>query len=320
MLQKIFAMTQNATTERVRRMKFGWTRCGTFAAGAFLALGITVSQASADVLRLGVKPITSQRLLATMTQQYLAPHGYNVQPSWGLSTAIARPALFNGELDMMWEYTGTSLINFHHVYEPLDEMGTFDRVSELDSKLGLTWLSPACNDSYAIAMPETTAQEEGDIRTISQMAERIRQTPDRTHLIAMDIDFGSRPDGMPGLMKHYDVTIPRKDLRSMDAGAVYLALQGGQAYAGEVYNTDGRIQAFGLRVLKDDQRFFPAYNVAPMVRTAYVDQHPDLAARMKAMTDLLDETVMRELNARIDVKGEAVSQVAHDFLIQHHLL
>lgn len=297
----------------------GWIRYCMHATGALVAVGLSLS-ATADNLRLGVKPITSQRLLAEMTQQYLAPHGYNVIPSWGLPTAMARPALANGELDMVWEYTGTSLVNYHHVHEQLDEEGTYRRVSELDGALGLTWLSPACNDTYAIAMPERIAEQEGDIRTLSQLAERIRQTPNVSHLIAMDVEFGNRPDGMPGLMKRYDMSIPRRDLRSMDAGAVYLALQGDQAYAGEVYNTDGRIQAFNLRVLEDDKKFFPAYSVAPMVRTAYVRQHPELAALMKKMTDLLDEHAMREINAQVDVQGMATSKVAHDFLIKHHLL
>lgn len=301
-------------------MKSCWSRCCLYTAGAFAAVGLTLSSAIADVLRVGVKPITSQRLLAEMTQQYLAPHGYTVIPSWGLPTSMARPALANGELDMVWEYTGTSLVNYHHVYEQLDEEGTFRRVSELDGELGLTWLSPACNDTYAIAMPEDIAQQEGDIRTLSQLSAYLRRTSGTSHLIAMDIEFGNRPDGMPGLMKRYEMSIPRRDLRSMDAGAVYLALQGGQALAGEVYNTDGRIQAFNLRVLEDDRHFFPAYSVAPMVRTAYVRQHPDLVVLMKAMTDLLDEHAMREINAQVDVHGQAVSRVAHDFLIQHHLL
>lgn len=301
-------------------MKSGWTRCCMHVGGVLMALGLSLSPASADVLRLGVKPITSQRLLAEMTMQYLTPHGYDVQPSWGIATAIARPALLNNQLDMMWEYTGTSLINSHHIYEQLDEDATFRRVSELDGELGLTWLSPACNDTYAIAMPENIAQQEGDIRTISQFAEHIRKTPEAEHLVAMDIDFGNRPDGMPGLMKHYDLLLKRSDLRSMDAGVVYIALEGGQAFAGEVYNTDGRIQAFNLRVLKDDKNFFPAYSVAPMVRTAYTRQHPELAALMKNMTDLLDEPTMRRINARVDVDGETVSKVAHDFLTQHHLL
>ena len=301
-------------------MRFSWTRCCVYITWMLAAVGSLFSVAVADVLRVGVKPITSQRLLAEMTQQYLAPHGYEVTPSWGLPTSMARPALANGELDMVWEYTGTSLVNYHHVYEQLDEESTFRRVSQLDGELGLTWLSPACNDTYAIAMPEKIAEQEGDIRTLSQLADYLRRTPDVSHLIAMDIEFGNRPDGMPGLMKRYDMSIPRRDLRSMDAGAVYLALQGQQALAGEVYNTDGRIQAFNLRVLKDDKHFFPAYSVAPMVRTAYVRQHPDLVTLMKALTDLLNEHAMREINARVDVDGQSVSNVAHDFLTQHHLL
>lgn len=276
--------------------------------------------AHAAPLRQGAQAFTEQRLLATMTEMYLAQHGYRVDTKWGLTVSMTRPAQLNNELDLVWEYIGTSLIEYHHIDELLDEKASFNRVAELDGELGLTWLTPAFNNTYAIAMPEGVAQRLGNIRTLSEYARYVRSTPERQHLFAMDIEFGGRADGMPGMSKRYELALKRGDKRSMDAGLVYLALQDEQAEAGVVYNTDGRIQAFGLRVLQDDLHYFPAYNVAPIVRTDYLKAHPDLGPLLKALTDTLDETTMRRLNGSVDVDGRSVSQVAHDYLVQQHLL
>lgn len=276
--------------------------------------------AQAATLRQGAQSFTEQRLLATMTEMYLAQHGYKVDTTWGLTVSITRPAQLNNELDIVWEYIGTSLIEYHHIDELLNEEESFKRVSDLDGQLGLTWLSPAFNNTYAIAIPESMAQKIGNPHTLSEYARYVRETPERSHLFAMDVEFGSRADGMPGMAKRYDLRLSRGDRRSMDAGLVYLALQGEQAEAGVVYNTDGRIQAFGLRVLQDDLHYFPAYNVAPIVRSDYLNAHPDLAPLLKALTDTLDEDTMRHLNGSVDVEGRSVSQVAHDYLVQQHLL
>lgn len=276
--------------------------------------------AQGAVLRQGAQAFTEQRLLATMTEMYLAKHGYQVKTSWGLTVSMTRPAQLNNELDMVWEYIGTSLIEYHHVDELLDERQSFQRVYDLDRALGLTWLSPAFNNTYAIAMPEGIAQKVGNPRTLSDYVRYVRETPERHHLFAMDVEFDGRADGMPGMAKRYGLNLNRGDKRSMDAGLVYLALQAEQAEAGVVYNTDGRIQAFGLRVLQDDLHYFPAYNVAPIVRSDYLAAHPDLAPLLKALTDTLDESTMRRLNGSVDVEGRSVSQVARDYLVQQHLL
>lgn len=280
-----------------------------------------VNTAQADTLRLAAKPFTEQRVLATLTQQYLEKHGYDVQITWGVSTSVIRPAQLNNELDMVWEYTGTSLIVYNHVTEVMDAEQSFARVAELDGKRGLSWLAPTrFNNTYAVAMPEEFAAREGDLHTLSQFAARLRNTPEQFHLFAMDYDIGGRIDGVPGMMKRYDFTLSRNEARSMDTGLVYLALRNRQAYAGVVSVTDGRIGAFGLRVLEDDVHYFPAYNAAPAVRTDYMQAHPDLAVLLKPLAEALDDDTMRALNTRVDVHGEAIAQVAHDFLIQHHLL
>lgn len=109
----------------------------------------------------------------------------------------------------------------------------------------------------------------------------------------------------------------RQNIRQMDAGLVYTALRNGQVFAGLVYTTDGRLNAFKLKLLEDDKHYFPDYTAAPVVRQAFLDAHPKLAEELKPLAELFDDDTMRQLNARVDVDHQSPSAVAADFLRQH---
>ncbi|MDE1169247.1 MAG: glycine betaine ABC transporter substrate-binding protein, partial [Pseudomonas sp.] len=111
----------------------------------------------------------------------------------------------------------------------------------------------------------------------------------------------------------------RNDIRQMDAGLVYTALRNGQVFTGLVYTTDGRLNAFHLKLLEDDKHYFPDYTAAPVVRQVFLDAHPDLAPLLKPLAESLDDETMRQLNAKVDVEHQSPSVVAADFLRQHPL-
>ncbi|WP_277343600.1 glycine betaine ABC transporter substrate-binding protein, partial [Pseudomonas viridiflava] len=100
---------------------------------------------------------------------------------------------------------------------------------------------------------------------------------------------------------------------------VYTAMRNGQVFAGLVYTTDGRLDAFKLKVLEDDKHYFPDYTAAPVIRQAYLDQHPEMADLLKPLAELLDNATMRALNAKVDVDHQSPSTVAAEFLRQHPL-
>lgn len=147
----------------------------------------------------------------------------------------------------------------------------------------------------------------------------LRDEAKTNHLVALDTEFANRSDGLDGMVKLYDMNLTRNNIRQMDAGLVYTALRNGQVFAGLVYTTDGRLNAFGLKLLEDDKHYFPDYTAAPVVRQAYLDAHPQLAEQLKPLAELFDDETMRQLNARVDVDHESPSKVAADFLRQHPL-
>jgi osmoprotectant transport system substrate-binding protein len=263
---------------------------------------------------------TEQTLLAEITSQYLRAKGYDVQVTGGLGSNLARSAHESGQLDMLWEYTGVSLVAYNHVTEKLDSEQSYTRVKELDGKKDLVWLTPSrFSNTYALALPKNVADAYPQINTISDLNRVLRDEAKTNHLVALDTEFANRSDGLDGMVKLYGMNLTRKNIRQMDAGLVYTALRNGQVFAGLVYTTDGRLNAFKLKLLEDDKHYFPDYTAAPVVRQAYLDAHPQLAGQLKPLAELFDDDTMRQLNARVDVDHESPSAVAADFLRQHPL-
>jgi osmoprotectant transport system substrate-binding protein len=295
--------------------------CTLIAGVSLLLTGfVQAAETSAErpLLRIGARVFTEQTMLAELTAQYLRDKGYQVQITGGLGSNLARSAQESGQLDMLWEYTGVSLVAYNHVDEKLDSEQTYQRVKELDAKKGLVWLSPSkFNNTYALALPDKVAQQYPQINTMSDLTVVLKDEAKKRHIVALDTEFANRSDGLVGMVKHYDMNLNRENTRQMDAGLVYTALRNGQVFAGLVYTTDGRLNAFKLKVLQDDKHYFPDYTAAPVIRKEYLDKHPQLAAQLKPLADLLDNQTMIALNARIDVDHESPTAVAAEFLRAH---
>lgn len=276
--------------------------------------------ADKPLLRIGARVFTEQTLLAELTAQYLRGKNYDVQITSGLGSTLARSAQETGQLDLVWEYTGVSLVSYNHIDEKLDSQQSYERVKALDAKKGLTWLSPSkFNNTYALALPKKTADQYPQINSMSDLSTVLKDEAKEGHIVALDTEFANRSDGLVGMVKHYDMNLNRENTRQMDAGLVYTALRNGQVFAGLVYTTDGRLNAFRLKVLQDDKHYFPDYTAAPVIRQAYLAEHPDLTGLLKPLADLLDDATMGELNARVDVDHQSPSAVAADFLRTHPL-
>ncbi|PVZ58155.1 glycine/betaine ABC transporter substrate-binding protein [Pseudomonas sp. B1(2018)] len=291
-----------------------------FLLGCVLLCAGFAQAAEKPLIRIGARVFTEQTLLAEITAQYLRAKGYDVQVTGGLGSNLARSAHESGQLDMLWEYTGVSLVAYNHVTEKLDSEQSYARVKELDAKKGLVWLTQSkFSNTYALALPKNVADEYPQINTISELNAVLQDEAKSNHLVALDTEFANRSDGLGGMVQLYDMNLTRNNIRQMDAGLVYTALRNGQVFAGLVYTTDGRLNAFKLKLLEDDKHYFPDYTAAPVVRQAYLDAHPQLAAQLKPLAELFDDNTMRELNARVDVDHQSPSAVAADFLRQHPL-
>lgn len=291
-----------------------------------LTATLAMSQAAhaAEPIVMSTKSFTEQHILSAMTVMWLQKQGFQVVPKRNIATTIGRNAMINKQIDMTWEYTGTSLIIFNHINKPMSSQDAYNTVKQLDAKLGLVWLNPApMNNTYAFAMQRSRAEKEG-ITTMSQMVaklEQVRKTdPDKNWRLALDLEFAGRSDGMKPLQEAYNMPLDRPQIRQMDPGLVYNAVRDGFVDAGLVYTTNGRVKGFDLKVLEDDKHFFPSYNVTPVVRKDVLESHPGLEDALNQLTPLLTNEAITEMNRRVDIDHQSPQQVARDFLNSKHML
>ncbi|MBD8452963.1 glycine betaine ABC transporter substrate-binding protein [Serratia rubidaea] len=275
-------------------------------------------------LVLASKNFTEQRILSEITVQYLRAKGFQVEPKTNLATTITRNAMINKQIDITWEYTGTSLIIFNHIKERMTPQQTYDTVKKLDAKLGLVWLQPAdMNNTYAFAMQRKRAEKE-NIHTMSQLVAKIEQVrrddPDHNWLLGLDLEFAGRSDGLKPLQALYNMPLDRPQIRQMDPGLVYNAIRDGFVDAGLIYTTDGRVQGFDLQVLDDDKGYFPSYAVTPVVRADVLKNTPGLEKALNTLSQQLTNPVITSLNAKVDIDYQTPQQVAREFLQQRGLI
>lgn len=280
--------------------------------------------AKAEPIVLATKSFTEQHILSAMTTQYLRKKGFQVKPQTNIATVISRNAMINKQVDMTWEYTGTSLIIFNHINKRMTPQESYDTVKKLDAKLGLVWLKPAdMNNTYAFAMQRKRAEEE-NINTMSELVAKIEQvrktTPDNNWMLGLDLEFAGRSDGMKPLQQAYNMPLDRPQIRQMDPGLVYNAVRDGFVDAGLIYTTDGRVKGFDLKVLEDDKGFFPSYAVTPVVRKETLAANLGLEEALNTLSASLNNDVISTLNAKVDIDHETPQKVAQEFLQQKGLL
>ncbi|MFS8478994.1 MAG: glycine betaine ABC transporter substrate-binding protein [Micromonosporaceae bacterium] len=270
-------------------------------------------------LSVGSKEFTEQLVLCEITAIALESVGADVKRNCGMSgSTTVRNALTSGSIDMYWEYTGTGWITHLQQTEPItDAAQQYEAVAKADLEdNGIQWLAPAsANNTYGIAASSEKAAELG-VRTISDYAALANRDPQQATFCGAAEFFG-RDDGWPGLQEAYGFELPRSSVAELALGAIYNSIdKSDPCIFGEVFETDGRIEALGLTVLEDDKNFFPVYNPSLTVRKQIMDEYPQLAAIIEPISAALDGDTLRKLNAKVDVDGENEQQVARDWLAE----
>ncbi len=267
-------------------------------------------------ITVGGKFFTEQYILAEITTQILEKEGFNVTRKVGLGSNLVRKAQEQGEVDLYWEYTGTSLVAYNKFHEKLSRSATYEKVKELDKEKGIIWLDPAdANNTFALAMNKDKYNST-NIVSLSDIAQRYK---DENLKVAVTAEFLGRPDGLKSFEKEYDTRFSRSNLVSMDAGLIYQALKDGKVDAGIVFATDGRIAAFDLAILQDDKEFFPDYSLAAVIREDALSKYPQIEDLMNEVASNLNDEALQAMNADADVNKRSVTEVASEFIKNNNL-
>ena len=81
-------------------------------------------------------------------------------------------------------------------------------------------------------------------------------------------EFKTRPDGIPGLKKNYDVSFGKYTVTDVGGPVTVNALKRGQVDAADLFTTDPSIAANDFVILEDPKSNFAAQNVVPIINKA----------------------------------------------------
>jgi osmoprotectant transport system permease protein len=120
-----------------------------------------------------------------------------------------------------------------------------------------------------------------------------------------------REDGYPGLQEAYGFSM---NAMEMEIGLMYEALRSKKVDVISGFSTDGRIPAYDLKVLEDDQNYFPPYYAAPLIRTETLQQYPNLREVFGKLEGAISPEAMMQMNYEVDQEKKSPAQVARNFL------
>lgn len=280
--------------------------------GAALALPQCSSHTS-NAVRVGSKNFTEEFVIGEIYAQALERAGITVERHLNLgSVQIAMSALEHGDIDLYPEYSGTGLIEVLHEPPLRDAHRIYEAVKRNYAKqFDLVWLAPSpMNDSQGLATTQAVSKRYNlkNLSQLSRLAGELR--------LAAIHEFLGRPDALPGLQKYYG-GFHFKEVKAYDIGLKYEALLHGDADVATAFTTDGQIGANNLVLLEDDKHFWPAYNVAPVVRAEALRKNPKIATILNGIAPFITDAAARRMNDAVDRGKRDPADVAAEFLKAH---
>ena len=257
------------------------------------------------------------QLMAEIYAQALEANGYTVERNLGIGPRdTTQPTIESGEIDLQPEYIG-SLLTFLGGTASGDVDATFDDLQTALGEVGLTALDPApAQDQNAFVVRSETAEDLG-LTTMSDLAAQ-----------ATDLVWGLPPECetnelCSGALED-DYGIPYGELQIEEYAAcdapVAQALNDGVVDVAELCSTQPDIERFNFVVLEDDLETQPAENLAPIVRTEWLDAAPDdFVEFLNAVSAAMDTETLTSLGVDVAVDQMDVADVADQWLMDNGL-
>lgn len=237
-----------------------------------------------------------------------------LKPGLG-KTSFVFNALKSGSIDIYPEFTGTAISEFlkEEAINNNQEDVYHQAKEGMMNKFGMVMLSPMrYNNTYALAVSKQMA-DTYDLQTISDIKpiqEKIKA--------GFTLEFNDREDGYLGVQKRYGITL--SNITTMEPKLRYQAIESGNIDLLDAYSTDSEIRQYHLQVLADDQQLFPPYQGAPLLRKETLEKYPEIETALNKLSNQITDDEMREMNYRVNVKGQNIEEVARDYLTKAGLL
>jgi glycine betaine/choline ABC-type transport system substrate-binding protein len=287
----------------------------------FMILALLLSACSSNEeskkLVIASKPMTEQYIITEMMKTLIEENSHIevvLKQGIGGGTSNIHPALLSGDIDIYPEYTGTAWMfvlknapssNSDEMYEELK--------IQYEEEFQLEWLNLlGFNNTFALAIKDSLAKEM-NIETysdLSSLSDKLR--------FGGEYDFFEREDGFHGLRLKYGFDF--LDVKEMDIGLKYMAVDQGEVDVINGFSTDGRLKEYGMKVLRDDKNFFPSYHCGIVMRKDVLERYPEIRDILMKMEMLISEEDMIRMNYLVEVEGKDIPVLARNFLSEKGLI
>jgi osmoprotectant transport system substrate-binding protein len=265
---------------------------------------------------IGDKNYTEQFVLGELYYLALQRQGFNVSLNRNIGpTEVTLQALESDQLSLYPEYLNTwnsTVAADRHSFKT--RHAAYRAAQGWALSHGLELLDPTpFSDTEAIGVTVGYAQQNG-LRSIADLRKVAYELT-----LGVPPQFEQDPAGLPVLENAYGFT--PADVKSLEIGGQYTALDQNSVQAADVNTTDGELTTGNYTVLSDPKHVLGIGNVVPVVSQQVITREgPAFASTVNRVTALLTLPVMRELNAEVDIVGQDPATVATRFLIDHGIL
>jgi len=275
----------------------------------------TGGQTNAMKIAIGSKDYTENMLCAEIMARLLEENlGATVERNHNMAPTVVWESMKNGFLQLCPEFTSTILMDYFKMGRIDDPVQCYAFLSEkLKTDYQMTYLpSFGFKNDYAIAVSRKLSEE----KNLTKVSDLI---PVANELVfGAEHNYFTRPDGFDNVQKIYGWEF--KDLKKVTVSLKYQAAGQGDIDVILVFTTDAAIYQEDLVVLEDDKHAFVTYYCGPLIRDDIIAEHPEFKMELEKLAGKIDEAKMRQLNAKVDIEGKTLTEVADEFLIDAGLV
>lgn len=259
-------------------------------------------EAGAEVV-VGVGSTTEQRVLAALTVLALERAAIPVRSAEESDDADdLRRQAESGDLDLFWDYTGSalSLELLPGQPPPAEPEESFERVARADEQRNdFVWLGPTQANATLALFVRPTALPLGEQFTLTWLSRELSTG----RPLCADPDFLEREGGLPSLAEEYSIAVDALQPVPAPEDEAIERVVSGECFAGLATATSAAAEVAGLVPVVDDLGVFPAFIVAPVVRSSTLEAEPRIRDALAPVLDLTTDE-LRRLNGRIEAGAE----------------
>lgn len=296
---------------RRRSRALAWVGLGglllVLAGGLYPLVGRYFATPRASWAYVGSGPFTEQHVLSEVLRRKLEDAGFRADQRKSMSEGILFMALVQDEIDCTVNYTGNVwTLLMKHTEFPRRE-AVLEGVTRYYAERGVVCRPLGFENAYRFAMRKDHAARL-KIRKVADLAAHANSLR-----LVSDLQFLSRPEWFT-VRDRYGLEF--LSMRSLEPTLMPDALKEGAADVITAYTSDGRVTAYDLLLLEDEDEVFPPYDAVLLV-SARGAARPGFLEALGPLTrgqGAIDVEAMRRANLRVDGDGWSPRRAATELL------